>query len=79
MIEQVLEQLFKLLNGKNISFGVLLVITVLSGYFVFNVVKSVLEDNKNLIKSIHEIDMRLREISDLIKNHEEHESDRRRK
>ena len=73
MISDLLSQLFKLLNGKNVSYVVLLIITILSGYFVFNVITVVMQDNKTLISSLEKVDVRLSEILRVLKDHEQYE------
>lgn len=73
MLVSILDSLFKILNGKNISFAVLLTISVLSGYFVFEITQKIMSDNTTLIKSLYSINDSLKEILSTLKEHEAHE------
>ena len=73
MFLDALGQFLKLFNGKNISYAVLLCISLMCGYFVLDVVRKIMADNTVLIKSIDSADDNLKEILRVLKQHEERE------
>lgn len=71
MIGNIISELVKLLNGKNVSYVVLLIITCMSAYLVYDFTVILLKDNREFINGINSMDHKLSEIIVLLKEHDE--------
>lgn len=72
MIQNILLELIKLLNGKNVAFVALLIITCMSAYLVQDFTTTLLQDNKRFIESINNVDSKLEDILRVLIEHEKH-------
>lgn len=69
-MERIIEKILEIFSGKNISFLVLLIITLLASYMVFEFNKLIMEDNKKLVSSLDEVAENLKKILEVLKIHE---------
>lgn len=66
MYEKAIEEFLKIFSGKNISYLVLLIITILFTYLLYDFTKTILVDNQKFIKHISSVDDKLQKILDIL-------------